>query len=159
MTILRACPVFNPARPAQSSPLLCQDLWANGEFWGSPGHLSLPRSPSLGSRPHPHITSRENEVLPHCSAPARPRLESCVQFWSPLYKKSCGQAGEGPEKGHGGDHGAGQPREERLRDWVCADWRREGAGETLSPRAGIYRVATKKVESPFVQGIPRKDEG
>ena len=46
------------------------------------------------------ITSRDT---PLCPALARPHLEYCI------HQKRCGQAGEGPEKGHKDDQTTGKP--------------------------------------------------
>lgn len=53
------------------------------------------------------ITSRDEAVVvPLCSVVVGPHLEYCVQLWSLLCRK-CGQAEEGPQKGHRGDQKTG----------------------------------------------------
>jgi len=57
---------------------------------------------SMGSR------SREG-ILPICSALLRPHLESCINLWSPQYRKDMDLFGAGPEEGHKNDLRAGAP--------------------------------------------------
>ena len=103
-----------------------------------------------GLHQHGHCQQSKGVIIPLFSAcQATPGILCSVLV--PAVQKSCGQAGEGPEKGHKGDQGTGQPCEERLRE--------EKAEGRPYPHVPVFKELQRRWRLPLYKESHGKDEG
>ena len=96
----------------------------------------------------------EGAIIPLPLALVGPHLECCVQFWSLLRKKDVDRLERFRRRATKMTRGLGSlpPVERPLRELGLFCLGKEGLGETLPPCSSIYRVTTKKMETPFSKG-------